>query len=102
MVKTHDDITEVSRAIVKIQTGVLALVCAVIGGGGLFLMTVWLLLKGGSQVGAHLQLLGQYFPGYAVTWTGSVLGLLYGALTGGIIGWTIGRIYNGVVRIRQG
>ena len=100
--KTHDDINEVSRAIVRIQTGVLALVSALIGGGGLFLMTAWLLLKGGSQVGSHLQLLGQYFPGYSVTWKGSVVGLFYGALTGGVVGWIIGAIYNKIVGIRHG
>lgn len=102
MTRIHDETNVVSRAIVRIQAGVLALVCALLGGGGLFLMTVWLLLKGGAQVGSHLQLLGQYFPGYAVTWTGSVLGLFYGALTGGVIGWVIGTIYNQIVGIRHG
>jgi hypothetical protein len=71
------------------------------GGLGIFVMTVWLLIKGGPQVGLHLQLLSHYFIGYSVTWTGSVVGCFYGALIGGIVGWTIGKIYNGVVGIRQ-
>lgn len=92
---------EVSRAIVRLHAGVLALVGALIGGSGLLLMTVWLLLKGGPHLGAHLQLLGQFFIGYSVTWTGSVIGFVYGALTGGLIGWTIGVIYNSIAYMRQ-
>jgi hypothetical protein len=92
---------EVSRAIARIQTGVLTIVFAALCGSGLFLMTAWLVLKDGPNVGAHLQLLGQYFPGYSVTWTGSVIGFLYGALVGGAAGWAIGTIYNRIVGIRH-
>jgi hypothetical protein len=35
-----------------------------------------------------------------VSWTGSVVGLFYGALAGGLIGWAIGKIYNRIVAIR--
>lgn len=96
-----DDTLAVSRAIVRIHAGVLALVCAIIGSLGLFTMTVWLLIKGGPYVGLHLQLLNQYFPGYSVTWTGSAVGFAYGALAGGILGWLIGAVYNGVVWLRR-
>ena len=92
---------EIHRAIVRIQASVLALVGALIGGSGIFLMTVWLLLKGGPRVGPHLQLLGQYFIGYSVTWTGSIVGLFYGAVTGGVLGWLVAWIYNWVAQIRQ-
>jgi hypothetical protein len=91
---------ELSRTVANIQAGVLAFVGGVIGGLGLFIMTAWLLLEGGPQVGSHLQLLSNYFIGYSVTWPGSVIGLLYGALTGGVLGWIIGFIYNKVVGIR--
>lgn len=77
------------------------MVMAVIGGASLFLMTAWLLIKGGENVGAHLTLLGQYLAGYSVTWTGSFVGLFYGALLGGVTGWSIGYIYNRVVERRQ-
>ncbi len=93
---------EISRAVAKIQGGVLAVVCGLIGGMGLFIMTVWLLLEGGPQVGSHLQLLSNYFIGYSVTWPGSIIGLFYGALTGGVLGWIVGFIYNKVVMIRGG
>lgn len=90
-----------SRAVVRIQSSVLTVVCSLIGGMGLFAMTAWLLIKDGPNVGQHLRLLGHYFIGYSVTWKGSFIGLFYGALVGGIFGWSIGRIYNGVVNIRQ-
>lgn len=91
---------EISQAVARIQAGVLAVVCGLIGGLGLFIMTAWLLLEGGPQVGSHLQLLSNYFVGYSVTWEGSVIGFLYGALTGGILGWIIGFVYNKVVLMR--
>ena len=79
----------------------LAIVCAMIGGVGLFVMTAWLLIQGGPDVGQHLQLLSNYFFGYSVTWWGTVVGLFYGALCGGVVGWAIGTIYNKVVGIRE-
>jgi len=92
---------EVGRAIARIQTSVLTVVFALISGFGLFFMTVWLLIRSGKNVGLHLQLLGNYFPGYSVTWLGSLVGFAYAALVGGIVGWAIGTIYNMVVSIRQ-
>ena len=101
MANTRTNTEELSRATARIHAGVLAVVCALIGGFGLFAMTVWLLLKGGVMVGAHLQLLGNYFIGYSVTWPGSLVGFFYGALFGGLIGWAIGRIYNAVAGFRH-
>src|SRR5678816_4808080 len=91
----------ISREVVRIQAGVLALVCSILCGLGLFVMTVWLLIKDGAGAGPHLQLLGHYFVGYSVTWPGALIGLIYGLLTGGIIGWVVGKIYNLVVGLRQ-
>jgi hypothetical protein len=93
--------TEISQAIARIRTNALAVVCAIMGGLGLFVMTAWLLIKDGPHVGEHLQLLSNYFIGYSVTWWGSVVGLFYGALCGGVIGWAVGMIYNKVVERRE-
>ena len=97
----HSESCEVNQAVVRLQTGVLTIVCALLGGVGLFVMTVWLLIKNGPQTGLHLQLLRYYFIGYSVTWLGSIVGFIYGALIGSIVGWTIGKIYNSVVSWRQ-
>ncbi|HEX7766115.1 MAG TPA: hypothetical protein VF443_05340 [Nitrospira sp.] len=92
---------EVSQTLARIKADALALVCGLIGGVGLFMTTAWLVIKGGPQAGQHLQLLSNYFIGYSVTWSGAFVGLLYGAMTGGVAGWSIGRIYNGIVSARQ-
>ena len=76
------------------------MVCGILGGAALFLMTVWLVIKGGEQVGVHLRLLSQYFYGYSVSWTGSLVGMFYGLLVGAVVGWTIGTVYNLVAGMR--
>lgn len=67
-------------------------------GGGLFIATNILVVKGGRVVGPHLALLGAYLPGYRVTFAGSWIGLGYGMVIGYAAGWLIGRVYNALVR----
>jgi len=66
-------------------------------GLGLFLATNVLLLKGGADVGAHLGLLGQFLPGYRVTFLGSLVGFVYLFVIGYGIGRIIGTVYNRMV-----
>ncbi len=98
---TTSQSNDLSRKIARIHARVLAVVLATIFGLGLFVMTVWLVVKGGPDPGPHLQLLEQYFIGYSVTWVGSFIGLFYGALAGAAIGWFIGLVYNRVAGVRQ-
>ncbi len=72
------------------------------GGVSLFVATVWLLVRGGPNVGQHLALLGNYLPGYSVTWSGAVIGLVYGSLLGAITGATIAWLYNTIASARNG
>jgi protoporphyrinogen oxidase len=60
----------------------------------IFLATIILVLKGGEVVGPNLQLLNQYFPGYSVTGSGSILGLCYGFVTGFVGGWGFAFLRN--------
>src|SRR5437879_12773820 len=53
-----------------------------VSGAILFLVTMMLIVKGGTVIGPNLSLLGQFFPGYGVTLGGSLVGLLYGAAAG--------------------
>lgn len=66
-------------------------------GLGLFLATIILVIKGGPNVGAHLQLLANYFPGYSVTTLGSFVGFVYGFVLGYGTGRVIGSVYNRLV-----
>lgn len=84
----------ITRTIARIRAGIAAIVSAMIGGFALFSATVWLLIKGGPNVGQNLSLLRAYYPGYSVTWTGSLVGLAYGALTGAAVGWCVAWLYN--------
>ena len=86
----------IQTAIVRLRSRVMAMVFGMVGGTGLFVATVWLLAAGGEDVGLHLGLLNNYFPGYTVTWPGAFIGFFYGALCGAIIGWSVAWIYNEV------
>jgi len=92
---------KIHNRIIRIQTEVLAFVMAIVCGLIFWIATAWLLIKGGPNVGQHLQLLKQYLPGYSVSWGGSFLGLLYGLVIGGVVGWAIAVIYNRIVDFRN-
>jgi hypothetical protein len=55
-------------------------------GGGLFLATIFLVIRGGPMVGQHLRLLSVFFPGYQVTWLGAIIGFVYA--------FVLGYVYN--------
>ncbi|MFN2507473.1 MAG: hypothetical protein ABR589_01730 [Chthoniobacterales bacterium] len=84
-----------SRKVLGITLGVLC-------GLGIFVATIFLVLKGGPNVGSHLQLLNQFFPGYSVTAIGSLVGFGYGFAVGYVSGWVIATVYNWVVLLRHG
>lgn len=67
----------------------------------LFLATNWLVVKGGPVVGPHLALLAQFFPGYRVTFAGSLVGFAYAFGVGFAAGWGLAHVYNWVVALRD-
>ena len=69
------------RSVIRLNGVILGLVSGLMFGLGIFVATNWLVLKGGSDVGAHLQLLSQYFFGYSVSFVGSFIGMIYGFVT---------------------
>ena len=79
----------------------MATLFAAFGALALFVATSVLLLRGGQDVGKHLQLLRYYLPGYSVSWPGALLGLVYGALLGALIGASIAKISNAVTARRH-
>jgi hypothetical protein len=68
-------------------------------GLGLFLATNFLVLKGGASVGPHLSLLSTFFPGYSVTFAGSLIGFVYAFVLGYMLGRLVGTVYNRVVEL---
>jgi len=67
-------------------------------GFGLLLATNILVLKGGPNVGAHLRLLSNYFPGYRVTFAGSLVGFVYAFVLGYALGRLIAAVYDRLVQ----
>jgi len=63
-------------------------------GLGLLVATNLLVLKGGDRVGPHLSLLSVYFPGYRVSFLGSLIGFVYAFVVGYGVGRTITSLYN--------
>ncbi len=88
---------ELEVAIRRLNARAWGIAVGLLLGGGLFLATNVLLLKGGPNVGQHLQLLSQYFPGYSVSFVGSLIGFIYAFVGGYIIGRAIGYVYNRLV-----
>ncbi len=67
-------------------------------GLGLFVATIFLVMKGGPNVGQHLSLLGNYFPGYRVTVPGAFIGFVYAFVIGYGTGRVVGTLYNRMIR----
>src|SRR5262245_56317237 len=101
----REEFRAIDAAIARLRASIMAVVFGLTGGTGLFLATIWLVIRGpapGFQVGETLSLLNHYFPYYEVTWSGSLLGFFYGGLTGGILGWSVAMVYNLIAAKRHG
>src|SRR5262245_24158744 len=59
----------------------------------LFAATNFLVLQG-PDPGPHLGLLRAYFPGYSVTFGGSLIGFAYAFVVGYVLGRAVVTIYN--------
>ena len=91
----------VLEAVARLRAGIVALVFGLTGGVLVFVATIGRVIQGGPEVGPHLGLLRNYFPGYTVTWPGALLGFLYGAITGGAGGGSVAWIYTRVALARR-
>ena len=80
------------------NAGLVGVVLGLLCGAVPFLATIWLVIKGGPNPGAHLVLLSQYFPGYSVSFFGSIVGFVYAFLAGLVTGAVLGAVYNKLAR----
>lgn len=81
-------------AILRLNARAWGIAMGLLLGIGIFIATNVLVLKGGPQVGPHLALLSVYFPGYSVTFVGSLIGFVYAFVVGYALGRLIGTVYN--------
>ncbi len=89
----------IQRAVIRLNAKFLGLVLGLLMGFGLFAATIILVIKGGPNPGEHLGLLSQFFPGYAITFPGSLIGFAYAFAVGFLMGAVIGVVYNKVAKV---
>ena len=87
----------IASTFLKIDRYSFGMATGVTAGIGLFMATMFLVLKGGEAVGPTLGLLRYYFPGYTVSPTGSCVGLVYGMVVGFSGGWIYALLRNAIV-----
>jgi len=91
---------EIARAVERLNERAWGITIGLLLGGGLFIATNALVVKGGPDVGRHLSLLSVFFPGYRVTFLGSIVGFIYLFVVGYVLGRLIGATYNLLVKDR--
>jgi hypothetical protein len=96
-----DEEREVRRAILRLNAQAWGISFGLLLGLSLFIATIVLVIKGGSNVGAHLRLLSVYFPGYRVTWLGAFIGFAYSFVLGYGMGRIVGAVYNRIAFPRR-
>lgn len=89
------------RTLLKLNARAWGIAVGVLLGFGLFVATIFLVVKGGPQVGAHLGLLGMLLPGYRVSIGGAFIGFGYLFVIGYAIGRIIGSVYNALARVEK-
>lgn len=82
--------TALARVFTRLDRVAFGAALGIVSGTSLCLATLWLVARGIKP----FQLLNQYFPGYSVTPSGSVLGWLYGFAIGFAIGWLFAFLRN--------
>jgi len=95
---TQQEIHDLRRTVLRASEQGWGIAVGLMLGLGLLVATVALVIKGGPDPGPHLSLLAIYFPGYSVTWLGSVIGFVYAFVVGYAIGRTVAAIYNRLIR----
>jgi hypothetical protein len=90
----QDEIQQIKKSLVRFSEQGWGLAFGSVSALGLFVATIWLVLRGGINVGEHLNLLGVYLPGYSVSWAGAFIGFVYAFVIGYGAGRTIAAVYN--------
>ena|SRR5713226_3217753 len=89
-----DQDRQVAQTLLRLNARAWGIATGLLLGGGLFVATNVLVIKGGPTVGPHLGLLSIYFPGYRVTFLGSFVGFVYAFVLGYALGRLVGAVYN--------
>lgn len=85
---------QIESALARLNARAWGIATGLLLGLGLFLATAILVIKGGPNAGQHLRLIRVFFPGYSVTWAGSLIGFVYAFVVGYALGRLVGTVYN--------
>lgn len=91
---TASNSSTVQASLMRLNARAWGISTGLLFGGGLFLATIFLVIRGGPMVGQHLSMLRVFFPGYSVTWPGAFVGFIYAFVLGYGLGRIIGSVYN--------
>lgn len=89
---------QVAAALLKLNARAWGIAFGLLFGLALFIATNVLVVRGGPIVGPHLALLGNFLPGYRVTFVGSLIGFVYLFVLGYGFGRLVGEVYNAIAR----
>jgi len=87
----------VESAFAPLDAVAMGVAVGVVGAFGVFLATTLVLLRGGDSMVPMLLLLGQYLPGFAISWRGVFIGVAETAAVGFVAGFMIARLRNGAL-----
>ncbi len=94
------EITEAKnyRSLIRVNSQIFGLSLGVLSAISIFVLTNWAVIVKAPEADSFLQFLNQFFPGYNVTHSGSIVGALYGFAIGTFVGSTIDRSYKLLVK----
>lgn len=93
----QEEFQQIRKSLVRFSEQGWGLAFGTLAAVGLFVATLWLVIRGGVNVGEHLNLLGVYLPGYSVSVGGAFIGFVYAFVIGYGAGRTIATVYNRVL-----
>ena len=67
---------------------------------GLLVSTSWLVARGTADESRHMELLGQYLPGYEISYTGAIIGAVELFVIFYLMSLLFSWVYNSVARVR--
>ena len=91
---------ELERALLRLNARAWGIATGMLFGLLIFFATNFLVVRGGENAGQHLRLLRVFFPGYTVSFVGSLVGFVYAFVVGYALGRLIGLVYNRLVERR--
>jgi len=98
---TTQETRTIRRETLRLSAQAWGIAFGLLCGLALFAATMFLVLKGGENVGQHLSLLSVFLPGYRVSVAGAFLGFVYLFVIGYALGRLIGLVYNAIAVPRR-